>query len=326
MIWMTLAVLLGFFIDLLLGDPRFIYHPVCIIGNGIAAGEKLLRKIFPGTKAGERAAGTLLAICVVICSAAVPAVILILLYRLSFWAGFAVETIFCWQLLATKSLKTESGKVYTELERGTLQSSQRAVAMIVGRDTQSLDRAGVSKAAVETVAENTADGIIAPLFYMMIGGAVFGFAYKAINTLDSMIGYKNDTYRYFGTFAARMDDAANYIPARLAAGLMIISAYLTGFDGRGAARIYKRDRRNHKSPNSAQTESVMAGALNIQLAGDAWYFGTLHKKPFIGDDIRPVEAEDIRRSHKLMYGTAILSAAVFAAVRLLVLGIFVKFT
>lgn len=323
MFWMTLAVILGFFIDLLLGDPRFIYHPVCIIGNGIAAGEKFLRKIFPNSKSGERAAGTLLAICVVVCSAAVPAVILILLYRLSFAAGFVVETIFCWQLLAAKSLKTESMKVYKELKNGTLDSARKAVGMIVGRDTQSLNEAGISKAAVETVAENTADGIIAPLFYMMIGGAVFGFAYKAVNTLDSMIGYKNDTYRYFGTFAARMDDAANYIPARLSAWLMIASAYFTGFDGPGAARIYKRDRRKHKSPNAAQTESVMAGALNIQLAGDAWYFGTLHKKLFIGDDIRPIEAEDIKRSHKLMYGTAILSMAVFAAVRLLVLcGVF----
>lgn len=319
MFWMTLAVILGFFIDLLLGDPRFIYHPVCIIGNGIAAGEKFLRKIFPNSKSGERAAGTLLAICVVVCSAAVPAVILILLYRLSFAAGFVVETIFCWQLLAAKSLKTESMKVYKELKNGTLDSARKAVGMIVGRDTQSLNEAGISKAAVETVAENTADGIIAPLFYMMIGGAVFGFAYKAVNTLDSMIGYKNDTYRYFGTFAARMDDAANYIPARLSAWLMIASAYFTGFDGPGAARIYKRDRRKHKSPNAAQTESVMAGALNIQLAGDAWYFGKLYKKPTIGDDLRPVEYENIKRANQLLYATALLSLLVFSLVKFLVL-------
>lgn len=325
MIYLTLpAVVLGFFIDLLIGDPRWLYHPVCIIGKGISAGEKLLRGIFPKTKAGERAAGCVLAAAVTVLSAAVPAVILAILYHLSWIAGFAVETFFCYQLLATKSLKQESGKVYKELKEGTLESPRKAVSMIVGRDTAALDEKGVAKAAVETVAENASDGVIAPLFYMMIGGAVWGFAYKAINTMDSMIGYKNEKYQYFGTAAARLDDGANFIPARISGLLMILASFLCGMNGRNAAAVYRRDRKKHASPNAAQTESVMAGALDIQLAGDAWYFGTLHKKPFIGDSNRPVEPEDIPRSHKILYATAILALVVFGAARFLVIwGFFV---
>ena len=295
---------------------------MCIIGKGISAGEKLLRGIFPKTKAGERAAGCVLAAAVTVLSAAVPAVILLILYHLSWIAGFAVETFFCYQLLATKSLKQESGKVYKELKEGTLESSRKAVSMIVGRDTAALDEKGVTKAAVETVAENASDGVIAPLFYMMIGGAVWGFAYKAINTMDSMIGYKNEKYQYFGTAAARLDDGANFIPARISGLLMILASFLCGMNGRNAAAVYRRDRKKHASPNAAQTESVMAGALDIQLAGDAWYFGTLHKKPFIGDSNRPVEPEDIPRSHKILYATAILALVVFGTVRFLVIWSF----
>ncbi len=320
--WIVAAVGIGFLIDLLLGDPRGIYHPVCIIGNGIAAGEKWLRKRFSDSRRGQRAAGTLLAICVVVCAAAVPAVILWFLYRIHPIAGFCVETFFCWQLLAARSLQKESRKVYTALKEGTLDEAREAVGMIVGRDTRSLDEAGVTKAAVETVAENTADGVIAPLFYMMIGGAVWGFAYKAMNTLDSMIGYKNEKYRYFGTFAARMDDVVNYIPARISAWLMIVGTGFCGLDRAQAVKIYRRDRKKHKSPNAAQTESVMAGALGIQLNGDAWYFGELHKKPSIGDASRLIEPADILRSHKLMFVTSWMSLAVFAAVRLLGVWIF----
>ena len=320
--WIVAAVVIGFLIDFFVGDPRCIYHPVCIIGNAISAGEKWLRKRFSDSKRGQRAAGTLLAVCVVVCAAAIPAVILWFLYRIHPLAGFCVETFFCWQLLAARSLQKESRKVYTALEEGTLLEAREAVGMIVGRDTGSLDEAGVTKATVETVAENTADGVVAPLFYMMIGGAVFGFAYKAINTLDSMIGYKNEKYQYFGTFAARMDDVANYIPARVSALCMILGSGLCGFDARQAFSIYRRDRKKHKSPNSAQTESVMAGALGIQLNGDAWYFGKLHKKPSIGDASRPIEPADILRSHKLMFATSALCLVVFAVVRILAVWAF----
>lgn len=225
----------------------------------------------------------------------------------------------CWQLLATKSLKTESMKVYKRLRKHDLSGSRKAVSMIVGRDTNVLDEAGVTKAAVETVAENTSDGVIAPMFYMAIGGAFLGWMYKSVNTMDSMVAYKNDRYRYFGRIPAYLDDVANYIPARLAGLLMIAASFLIHLDGAHAWQIFQRDRYNHASPNSAQTEAVMAGALDVQLAGDAWYFGELHKKKTIGDDIRPIEPKDIVRANKLLYATAGISMAIFALVKYLIL-------
>lgn len=313
--WTLLAVVLGFIIDLFAGDPRWLYHPVRLIGNGISLGEKLLRPLFPKNRAGERAAGTVLAILVVGISAAVPFALLWAAYHIHTALGVALETFWCYQLLATRSLKDESMKVADALEHGTIEDARYAVSMIVGRDTESLDTQGVTKAAVETVAENASDGIIAPLFYMMIGGAVLGFAYKAVNTLDSMIGYKNDRYQYFGTAGAKLDDAVNYIPARLSAWLMIAACALCGLDRKQAKKIYLRDRHNHASPNSAHTEAVMAGALGVRLAGPAWYFGKLHDKPTIGDDIRPIETQDIARANRLLYSTAALSLLCFALVR-----------
>lgn len=315
MIWTLPAVICGFLLDLLFGDPRWLYHPVRVIGNGISLLEKGLRKIFPKTKAGERMGGAILVILIVTFSAGIPCLILLAAYRYKIWLGFVLESFMCYQLLATRSLRDESKKVYDALKEGNLEKSRYAVSMIVGRDTQNLTEEGVTKAAVETVAENTSDGIIAPLFYMMIGGAVLGFAYKAVNTMDSMVGYKNERYQYFGTAAARLDDVLNYIPARLSAWIMILASCLAGLNGKNAAKIYRRDRSKHASPNSAHTEAVMAGALEIQLAGDAWYFGKLHKKPFIGDPIRKIEIEDIPRSHKLMYTTAVLSVILFGIIR-----------
>ena len=318
MICLILPLLIGFGIDCVLGDPHSLPHPVVLIGKTISALECVLRRIFPKTPRGERAAGAVLWLIVAFLAAAVPALLLCLCGRVSPWLRLAVESVMCWQILAAKSLRDESMKVYHELEHGSIESARRAVSMIVGRDTQNLTEEGVTKAAVETVAENTSDGIIAPLFYMMIGGAVLGFAYKSVNTMDSMVGYVNDRYRYFGTAAAKLDDVLNYIPARLSAWLMIAGAWLIGMDGKNAKKIYLRDRRKHASPNSAQTEAVMAGALDIRLAGDAWYFGELHKKPYIGDPIRKVEIEDIIRSHKLMYAGTVLSLVVFGLVRVLV--------
>lgn len=256
---------------------------------------------------------------VVTVSTGVPAVILSVAYKYFWQLGLALESFWCYQIFATKSLKVESDRVYIALKDKGLEAGRKAVSMIVGRDTQNLTEEGVTKAAVETVAENTSDGVIAPLFYMLIGGAVLGFAYKAINTMDSMVGYKNDRYQWFGTAAAKLDDVVNFIPARVSAVLMIAASYLTGMDGKNAARIFRRDRFNHKSPNSAQTEAVMAGALDVQLAGDAWYFGKLHKKPTIGDPVREMELLDIRRSHKLLYGTAMLGLILGIILRILVL-------
>ena len=313
------ALAAGFILDLMIGDPRWLYHPVCLIGNLIAFLEKILRKIFPKTDKGELAAGIVEVILVCLLSGGIPFLILHILYGISVWAGFALETFWCYQLLATKSLKTESMKVYDRLKNGTLDEARYAVSMIVGRDTQSLTEEGVTKAAVETVAENASDGVIAPMLYMAIGGAPLMFLYKGINTMDSMLGYKNDRYLYFGRCAAKLDDAANYLPSRISGGLMVLAAYFSGFDGWNAWKIFRRDSRNHASPNSAQTESVMAGALDVQLAGNAYYFGKLYEKPTIGDPIRLIEQEDIRRANRLLYATAITGVVLFLFIRIVLI-------
>lgn len=319
MTYMTIAIVAGFVLDLIFGDPRWLYHPVRLIGHLISGTERIIRNCLPANKTGERIGGGILVLVVVTVSTGVPAVILSVAYKYFWKLGLALESFWCYQILATKSLKVESDRVYIALKDKGLEAGRKAVSMIVGRDTQNLTEEGVTKAAVETVAENTSDGVIAPLFYMLIGGAVLGFTYKAINTMDSMVGYKNDKYQWFGTAAAKLDDVVNFIPARVSAVLMILAAYLTGMDGKNAACIFRRDRFNHKSPNSAQTEAVMAGALDVQLAGDAWYFGKLHKKPTIGDPVREMELLDIRRSHKLLYGTAMLGLILGIILRILVL-------
>ena len=313
-----LALPAGFVLDLIFGDPRWLYHPVCLIGKLISLLEKGIRRIFPKSQKGELAGGCLEVLLVCGLCFLVPFGILHVLYGWQPWLGFLLETFWCYQLLATKSLKTESMKVYDRLVNGTLEEARYAVSMIVGRDTKSLTPEGVTKAAVETVAENASDGIIAPIFYMAIGGAPFMFLYKGINTMDSMLGYKNDRYLYFGRCAAKLDDAANYIPARVSGWLMVAGTLFVGLDTKNAAKIYRRDRRNHASPNSAQTEAAMAGALDVQLAGNAYYFGKLYEKPTIGDAIRKVEAEDIPRANRLLYSTSVLGMVVFFVLRLAV--------
>ena len=312
------AVLVGFLIDCLLGDPAALPHPIVLIGKGIAALEKALRKRFPATPEGERAAGRVLVVCMLLLSALIPAAVLWLCSLVSRWLFFAVCCVMSWQIFAAKCLKQEAEKVRAKLDAGDLPAARYQVSMLVGRDTAELTETQVAKAAIETVAENTSDGVIAPMFYLMIGGPVLGFVYKAINTMDSMLGYKNDKYINFGRCAAKVDDAANFLPARLSALGMIAAAALTGFDGKNAARIWRRDRRKHASPNGAQTESVCAGALHIQLAGNAFYFGKLYEKPFIGDPDRPVEAADISRSCRLMYGTSVILLLVLEAAGLLI--------
>ena len=315
---MTLyAILVGFIMDLLIGDPHWMYHPVRLIGKLITFLELLLRKIFPKTKDGEQKAGFVLV--VLVCGISVFTVwgLMKLAYDLNFWCGFLLEVIMCYQLFAVRSLKDESMKVYKELVKSDLEASRKAVSMIVGRDTQSLTVEGVTKAAVETIAENTSDGTLAPMLYMFIGGPVLGWFYKAVNTMDSMVGYKNEKYIHFGRYAAKFDDVMNYIPARLCAMLMIFASYILKMDWKNAKKIFLRDRFNHASPNSAQTEAVMAGALRIQLAGDAWYFGKRYEKPTIGDALRPVEIEDIPRANRLLYATAIVSFIIFGIVQLL---------
>lgn len=318
MLYHTIALAAGYLLDLLIGDPRWLYHPVCLIGNLIALLEKGIRKILPKTEKGELSGGFLEVVLVCLISLGVPCAVLSVLYRYLPLAGLALETFWCYQLLATKSLKDESMKVYDRLKNGTIEEARYAVSMIVGRDTAELTEEGVTKAAVETVAENGSDGVIAPMLYMAVGGAPLMFLYKGINTMDSMLGYKNDRYLYFGRCAAKLDDLANYIPARISGWLMVAAAFLTGMDGKNAAKIYKRDRRNHASPNSAQTEAAVAGALRVQLAGNAYYFGKLYEKPTIGDKLREVEPEDIRRANRLLYGASVLSVLLCLGGRLLV--------
>lgn len=319
MIYHTIALAAGFILDLIFGDPRWLYHPVCLIGNLISFLEKRIRKILPKTSSGELTGGLIEVLIVCILSLGIPAVILYTLYPRLPWLALLLESFWCYQLLATRSLKDESMRVYDRLKYGTLEEARKAVSMIVGRDTAALTEEGVTKAAVETVAENASDGVIAPMLYMAIGGAPLMFLYKGINTMDSMLGYKNDRYLYFGRCAAKLDDAANYLPSRISGGLMVLAAYFSGFDGWNAWKIFRRDNRNHASPNSAQTESVMAGALDVQLAGNAYYFGKLYEKPMIGDPIRLIEQEDIRRANRLLYATAITGVVLFLLIRIVLI-------
>ena len=321
------AFIAGFVLDLLIGDPHFIPHPVRLIGSFISFLDKRLN-CDDGYNISEKKLnlikykrGMLLAVTVIFATFAISVIIIVAAYSINLYAGVIAEAVMTWQILATKCLRVESMRVYDALKTDGVDAGRRAVTMIVGRDTSVLDAAGVTRAAVETIAENTSDGVIAPMLYTAIGGPVLGFVYKAVNTMDSMLGYKNDKYMYFGRFAARLDDVVNFIPARISAYLMMAAAFIGGrqFDGKNAYRIFKRDRFNHASPNSAQTESVCAGALRVQLAGDAVYFGKLVKKKYIGDGLREIEYEDIKRANRLMYITAFLCELLSVAVMSLVL-------
>jgi len=348
MIWSLASLTAGFILDLILGDPHGIPHPVVGIGRLISFFEKFFRSIFPENKKGERLAGLCLWIAVALISFFVPFFVLKICMLISPWVRFAVESIMCWQILAAKSLKTESMKVYYALRSGSIEKARYAVSMIVGRDTASLDRAGIARAAVETVAENTSDGVIAPLIYMAVLGAPLGFLYKGINTMDSMLGYTDPPYTNIGFVPAKADDIANFIPARISALLLLaggwclnvmenlkrrtglplrnvqnesrISGSMAGgfrFNIRNGWKIFKRDRYKHASPNSAQTESACAGMLGLRLAGDAWYHGVLHKKPYIGDPKREIEYVDIKRTCMLMYASSVLCLVLAAVVKII---------
>lgn len=306
----SMALIAGCILDWLMGDPYWLFHPIRFMGNMISALEARFRRLFPEHLL---LAGGVLAGFMCLFWTLIPVLGFLGIYRglLSFgiqrhWIYiclFVLESFFCGQLLAARSLQTESMKVCSALKEGDIEKARKAVSMIVGRDTAVLDRDGIARAAVETVAENTSDGVIAPFFFMAVFGPAGGFFYKAVNTMDSMVGYKNETYLLFGRAAAKLDDAVNWLPARLSGMLLTAAAWLLpGMDGKNAWRIFKRDRFNHASPNSAQGEAACAGALHLRLAGDAWYFGTLYKKPYIGDDDRPIRPDDIKGVCSLMFG------------------------
>ena len=309
------AVLGGFVLDTLFGDPPWLPHPVVLMGKAISALEKQLRARLPQTPQGELLGGAVVAFTLPVGTFLLTSLVCLGAAKLSPWLGLAVQMFWCGQALAAKGLAQESTNVYRALIKPDLPAARKAVSRIVGRDTQNLTLEGVTKAAVETVAENASDGVIAPLLYMLLGGAPLALTYKAVNTMDSMLGYKNEKYLYFGRAAAKLDDAANYLPSRLAGLLWCAAAALTGNSPKGAWRIWRRDRRSHASPNSAQTESACAGALGVQLAGPAYYFGEYYAKPTIGDPLRPIEPEDIRRANRMMYAESVLALAVGLAVR-----------
>ena len=317
--WSLFALILGACIDLIVGDPHSLPHPVVAIGKLISLLERLFRRLCPKTKGGEITAGALIWILTAAISAAVPALLLWGAHLLSPWLRLALESVMCWQILAARSLRDESMKVYTALKTGTLEQARYAVSMIVGRDTARLTEQDVARAAVETVAENTSDGVIAPLLFLALGGAPLGFFYKAVNTMDSMLGYVEPPYKNIGCIPAKLDDVFNFLPARLSAFLMLAAGALLGLDVKNGWRIFRRDRYQHASPNSAQTESVCAGLLGLRLAGDAWYHGVLHKKPYIGDEVRRIEYEDIPRTCRLMYASAALGLVLFAAIKALLI-------
>lgn len=310
-------------LDLILGDPETWNHPVRRIGNLI----QKLTDFFLNRGDGisdstirartKRKYGRLLVAAVLLISGGGTALLLMGAYMLHPWAGCALEGWLTYRLLAARNLRDASMRVYRVLQSGSLEDSRYAVSMIVGRDTTVLDEIGVTKAAMETVAENTSDGVIAPMLYMALGGPVLGMMYKAVNTMDSMVGYRNDKYMDFGRAAARLDDGVNFIPARISGLLMVAAAFLLGFSerlhgsapiysGRRAFRIFLRDRQKHASPNAAHTEAACAGALGVQLAGNACYFGRMVEKPTLGEDLRPVVPADIPRANRLMLGTAVL--------------------
>ncbi|MDO4270177.1 MAG: adenosylcobinamide-phosphate synthase CbiB [Eubacteriales bacterium] len=313
--YVTCAVLLGFLLDSLFGDPLRRLHPVSLLGKLAALGERLFRRLFPKTAKGETAAGVLLWLLVCGAGFAAPFFLLRFLRGVNFYLGFAAEALLCWQIFARKSLAEAGAHVRRALGR-SLDEGRQAVSMYVGRDTAGLDEQGVIKAAVETVAENTTDGVVAPLVFLLLGGAPLGLLYKAVNTLDSMVGYHSEKYEYLGKFSARLDDVFNFIPARFAAACLIAGAGLLGMDNLGALRVFRRDRNRHKSPNAGQTEAAVAGALHVRLGGDASYFGKTVKKAAFGDPDREITKSDIGRACELMTAASVLALATGCAVRL----------
>ena len=312
----------GFLLDQLFGDPYFLPHPIRGIGWLIAKTEKTLRAGNPQgnpteREGAERRQGKLLVVIVLLFTGMLSALILFGAYAMHPGLGVVIEAVMTYQILAARCLQVESSKVWKQLNAGSLEEARKAVSMIVGRDTEHLTEEGVAKAAIETVAENTSDGVIAPMLYTALGGPVLGFLYKAVNTMDSMVGYKNEKYLHFGRAAAKLDDVMNFLPARISALLMVGTAFISGksYNGKQAWRIWRRDNRKHASPNSAQTEAVCAGLLDLRLAGDAWYHGVLHKKKFIGDPIREIEDADIPRACRLLYATAFLGLVLFAGLK-----------
>lgn len=310
------AILVGFILDSIVGDPNWLPHPIIFIGKLISLLEKNLIKIFPKSPKGKFWAGVFLWIVTVTLCFVIPFSILLGLKAISPWLKIVLESFWCFQIFASKSLEREADKIKKLVEKGDLEGARKALSMVVGRDTAYLSEKEILKAVIETVSENTTDGVISPLFYLAIGGAPLGFLYKGVNTLDSMVGYKNDKYIELGKFSAIADDCFNYIPARITGFTMVLSSFLTGLKGKKAFNIMIRDHKKHASPNGGWTEATTAGALGISLGGDSYYFGKLYKKAILGDDLKEVETKDVEKTCKLMWVTSIFLIFISILIRL----------
>lgn len=315
-------IIAALLLDLVIGDPRWLPHPVVQIGRVISFLEPRLRAVFRDT----RAAGVALFVLTVAVSAGAAWLVLDLARAVAPLCHTISAVAVSCTCLAARSLHRESALVARALHEGDIGTARQRLAMIVGRDTDRLDEAGIWRALIETVSENTSDGIIAPLFWLTVGGPVAGIAYKAVSTLDSMVGYRNERYLLFGRASARMDDLLNFVPARLTVLLMVLSAPLAGLSARGAARIALRDRRNHPSPNSGHPEAAAAGALGVRLGGPASYGGVTSLKMHIGDPLHPLDERAYRRMIRLMYLTTLLMAAACAAAAIFWGGLHVPFS
>lgn len=302
----VIAFAVGYMLDSLIGDPHNMPHPVRAIGALIG----ILDDTF--NKGNKKSGGVITVVLTLLAAVLVSGGLLVLFYSIHPVAGGIYEAVVTFYVLSAKSLESESMQVYDSLSNGRLQLAKDAVGQIVGRDTDVLDENGVARACVETVAENTSDGVVAPMLAAALFGPVGAIFYKAVNTMDSMIGYHSEKYEEFGKCAAKLDDVVNFLPSRIAAVFMVAATFILSIGDKGvysaakAFEIWRRDNRKHKSPNSAQTESVCAGALGIRLGGPAYYFGELVEKPYIGDDTREIEAVDIERANELMITTSFL--------------------
>lgn len=305
-------ILIAVALDFIIGDPRWFPHPVKLMGNLAMDLEPRFRAVIEG----PRVAGVGAALTVIITTVICAATLVVSFRSIHQVAGDLMSIFLIYSGIAARDMVDHSSKVYEALKEGSLEGARRQVAMICGRDTDRLNDAGIVRATIESVAENAADGVISPLFYAVIGGPIAIMAYKAVNTLDSTFGYKNPTYREFGWFSARLDDVANFIPARLTGVLIPVAAFILNLNAVQSYKIFSRDRLHHPSPNAGQAEAAMAGALGIQLGGLSYYGGEPSNKPTLGEPLTAPKPEHIRDANRLLLVTSTLALALFLGIRL----------
>lgn len=309
-----IEIVLGYSLDLLIGDPYWLYHPVRIIGHLIVWLEQRLLSLEDSAQK-QKKRGLVLLMTVSSLSFLVPFIVLLGMSQIHIGLGIALEAWMIYQIFATKCLDVETKKVYKALRSGDLNEARKMIGYLVSRDTDVMTDEDIVKAAIETIAENLGDGVIAPMIYVMIGGAPLGWYYKSVNTLDSMVGYKNDKYQHYGYFSAKWDDVLNYIPARLTAFFILIAGFFLRLDVKMGWRMLKRDRKNHASPNSAYPESTAAGLLRIQLGGKASYFGKVSMKPTMGDPLKTIDVDDLKKCSRLLYGTSLVGFIILYTIK-----------